>query len=151
MSEPEKAEAVVTSATSEAPAAVVEPSESLTPPSADPSINNNLRQRVGDTPPGFGRRVSSVELVRNAMPSTKKASVVIFETPDTPKPSERGLVCVMFYPLDGYHHHRLLVHSPSPFHASFTKDYLVEREKNAMSLAVSYSDNLANEPLSHRV
>ncbi|CAB3406767.1 unnamed protein product [Caenorhabditis bovis] len=33
----------------------------------------------------FGRRVSSVEPVKNAMPPTKKASVVIFETPDSPK------------------------------------------------------------------
>ncbi|CAR98958.1 Protein CBG26357 [Caenorhabditis briggsae] len=48
-----------------------------------------IRNKV-DVPPGFGRRVSSVEVVKNAMPPTKKASVVIFETPDTPKAERRA-------------------------------------------------------------
>ncbi|CAB3406766.1 unnamed protein product [Caenorhabditis bovis] len=38
----------------------------------------------------FGRRVSSVEPVKNAMPPTKKASVVIFETPDSPKQDRKA-------------------------------------------------------------
>ncbi|CAI5448009.1 unnamed protein product [Caenorhabditis angaria] len=38
----------------------------------------------------FGRRVSSVEAVKNAMPPTKKASVVIFETPDSPNQERRA-------------------------------------------------------------
>ncbi|EFO93773.1 hypothetical protein CRE_12491 [Caenorhabditis remanei] len=62
-----------------------------TPPSGGVPTAGNPQQPASairnkvDVPPGFGRRVSSVEVVKNAMPPTKKASVVIFETPDTPK------------------------------------------------------------------
>ncbi|CAI2349879.1 unnamed protein product [Caenorhabditis sp. 36 PRJEB53466] len=54
-----------------------------------PPAASAIRNKV-DVPPGFGRRVSSVEVVKNAMPPTKKASVVIFETPDTPKTERKA-------------------------------------------------------------